>query len=273
MTSNVGQNYPYTSETRGRSRRDGRPARLRTGRSGRDAERRSDSARRERAVVGLEVPDAGLSGPPPRCRVRRREARRLRRLRRDLRQDLPALNDTRPAEPAEDLAASRRRVLVDGAGIAVSALGFGFVYGLSAREAGFSPIEAMAMSVIVFGGAAQFAAVGYVASGLAWPGDRAADRTAERPPPALLRCPRAVAARGAVRPSRGDGPSADRRVVRAVDRPLPAARADRRVGLLDRRGRLHVHPLEPRDPRRRRSSAARSPTRPVSASTSSSRRR
>jgi 4-azaleucine resistance transporter AzlC len=55
-------------------------------------------------------------------------------------------------------------------GIAVSALGFGFVYGLSAREAGFSPIEAVAMSVIVFGGAAQFAAVGYVTSGLAWPG-------------------------------------------------------------------------------------------------------
>lgn len=61
-------------------------------------------------------------------------------------------------------------MLVDAAGIAVSAMGFGFVYGLSAREAGFSPIEALAMSVIVFGGAAQFAAVGYVASGLAWPG-------------------------------------------------------------------------------------------------------
>lgn len=55
-------------------------------------------------------------------------------------------------------------------GIAISAAGFGFVYGLSAREAGFSPIEAVAMSVIVFAGAAQFAAVGYVASGLAWPG-------------------------------------------------------------------------------------------------------
>jgi 4-azaleucine resistance transporter AzlC len=55
-------------------------------------------------------------------------------------------------------------------GIAVSAAGFGFVYGLSAREAGFSPIEAVAMSTIVFAGAAQFAAVGYVASGLAWPG-------------------------------------------------------------------------------------------------------
>jgi 4-azaleucine resistance transporter AzlC len=48
-------------------------------------------------------------------------------------------------------------------------MGFGFVFGLSAREAGFSPLEAMAMSTIVFAGAAQFAAVGYVASGLAWP--------------------------------------------------------------------------------------------------------
>jgi len=68
------------------------------------------------------------------------------------------------------LAASRRRVLIDAMGIAVSAIGFGFVYGLSAREAGFSPIEVLAMSVLVFGGASQFAAVGYVASGLAWPG-------------------------------------------------------------------------------------------------------
>ncbi|MEX2184952.1 MAG: AzlC family ABC transporter permease [Chloroflexota bacterium] len=64
----------------------------------------------------------------------------------------------------------RRRLLTEALGIAVSAIGFGFVYGLSAREAGFSPIEAMAMSTIVFAGAAQFAAVGYVASGLAWPG-------------------------------------------------------------------------------------------------------
>jgi len=52
----------------------------------------------------------------------------------------------------------------------VSAVGFGFVYGLAARDAGFSPIEAMAMSALAFGGAAQFAAVGYVAGGLAWPG-------------------------------------------------------------------------------------------------------
>jgi predicted branched-subunit amino acid permease len=44
------------------------------------------------------------------------------------------------------------------------------VYGLSARTVGhFSPAETMAMSLIAFGGAAQFAAIGYVASGLAWP--------------------------------------------------------------------------------------------------------
>ena len=67
------------------------------------------------------------------------------------------------------LAESRRRLLMDGLGIAVAAVGFGFVYGLAAREAGFSPIEVVAMSTIVFGGAAQFAAVGYVVAGLAWP--------------------------------------------------------------------------------------------------------
>jgi branched chain amino acid efflux pump len=81
-----------------------------------------------------------------------------------VREDVPALTD------AAGVSASRRRLVADSAGIAVSALGFGFVYGLSARETGFSPIEAMAMSTIVFAGAAQFAAVGYVASGLAWPG-------------------------------------------------------------------------------------------------------
>src|SRR6478752_4695089 len=69
-----------------------------------------------------------------------------------------------------DLATARRRLWQESVGIAVSAAGFGFVYGLAARGAGFSPLEAMAMSVIVFAGAAQFAAVGYVASGLPWPG-------------------------------------------------------------------------------------------------------
>ena len=76
-----------------------------------------------------------------------------------MRQDLPALT----------LEQSRRRLIVDGIGIAVSAIAFGFVYGLAAETAGLSPIEAVAMSVIVFGGAAQFAAIGYIVGGLAWP--------------------------------------------------------------------------------------------------------
>lgn len=66
--------------------------------------------------------------------------------------------------------ASRRRLVIDGLGIAASAFAFGLVYGLAARNAGFSLVETVAMSVFVFAGAAQFAAVGYVAGGLAWPG-------------------------------------------------------------------------------------------------------
>lgn len=64
-----------------------------------------------------------------------------------------------------DVRELRVQLLKDSLGIMVSAAGFGLVYGLSAREAGFSPIEAGAMSVLVFAGAAQFAAVGYVAGG------------------------------------------------------------------------------------------------------------
>lgn len=68
------------------------------------------------------------------------------------------------------VADSRRRLVLDGVGIIASTAGFGLVYGLSARNAGFSLVEAVAMSVFVFAGAAQFAAVGYVVSGLPWPG-------------------------------------------------------------------------------------------------------
>ena len=71
---------------------------------------------------------------------------------------------------AAALAASRRRVAIDALGIAVSAGGFGFVYGLAARSAGFSPLEAGAMSLLVFAGASQFAAVGYVLGGFSWLG-------------------------------------------------------------------------------------------------------
>ena len=76
-----------------------------------------------------------------------------------------------PIDPAfPDRRSARRRLLLDALGILASAAGFGFVYGLSAREAGFSVIDAQAMSLFGFAGAAQFAAVGYVREGLPWVG-------------------------------------------------------------------------------------------------------
>jgi 4-azaleucine resistance transporter AzlC len=67
-----------------------------------------------------------------------------------------------------NLADSRRQLLRDSLGIMVSAGGFGLVYGLSARAAGFSPIEAGAMSLFLFAGASQFVAIGYVLGGFSW---------------------------------------------------------------------------------------------------------
>jgi len=55
------------------------------------------------------------------------------------------------------------------AGIVASAAGFGVVFGLTARGAGFSVVEAAAFSTIVFAGASQFAAAGMVAAGFGWP--------------------------------------------------------------------------------------------------------
>jgi 4-azaleucine resistance transporter AzlC len=68
------------------------------------------------------------------------------------------------------LHASRRRLVVDGVGMIASVAGFGLVYGLACRAAGFSPLEAGAMSTLVFAGASQFAAVGYVLGGFPWLG-------------------------------------------------------------------------------------------------------
>ena len=72
------------------------------------------------------------------------------------------------ATPLLDLRAGRRRLLLDIAGIAASVVGFGLVFGLAARNADYSVVEAMAMSLVVFAGASQFAAVGYVAAGMPW---------------------------------------------------------------------------------------------------------
>lgn len=64
--------------------------------------------------------------------------------------------------------AARRRLLTESLGIAVAVGAFGVVFGLSAREAGLSVLEASAMSVVVFAGASQFAALGYLSAGLPW---------------------------------------------------------------------------------------------------------
>ena len=66
MTSNVGQNYPYTSETE--ADRAARIAKLVAERDGLQAtlDAQADAGRRQRPMVGLEVPDEGLPGPPPR---------------------------------------------------------------------------------------------------------------------------------------------------------------------------------------------------------------
>jgi 4-azaleucine resistance transporter AzlC len=65
-------------------------------------------------------------------------------------------------------APSLRRLVLDALAMTASAVGFGVVYGLAARDAGFSIVEALAMSVFVLAGASQFAAVGLVAQGLPW---------------------------------------------------------------------------------------------------------
>ena len=100
MTSNVGQNYPYTSET--------------------EAERAAAVAALVAAHDGLadkitaettplddndrwwvwKCPTPGCPGLLHAAGYAAREARRLRRLRRDLRQDLPALTPDVPRWPA-----------------------------------------------------------------------------------------------------------------------------------------------------------------------------
>lgn len=76
----------------------------------------------------------------------------------------------RPDDPdAAELRGLRRRLAIESLGISLSAGAFGLVYGLAARSAGFSVVDAMAMSLLVTAGASQFAAVGLVAQAVPWP--------------------------------------------------------------------------------------------------------
>jgi predicted branched-subunit amino acid permease len=72
------------------------------------------------------------------------------------------------AEPGgSPLAAARRRLIIDAAGLSVSAIAFGLVYGLAARTADYSLVEMLAMSTFVLAGG-QFAAIGLIAGGVPW---------------------------------------------------------------------------------------------------------
>lgn len=62
----------------------------------------------------------------------------------------------------------RQALLLDSLGIALSTGGFGLVCGLAAHDAGFSVADMIAMSTLVYAGAAQFAAIGYVKAHTAW---------------------------------------------------------------------------------------------------------
>ncbi len=75
-----------------------------------------------------------------------------------------------PGDGPVDARAIRRKVVTDGVGITVSVVAFALVYGLAARQAGLSLVEGLAMSVIAFAGAAQFAALGLLAQGVPWLG-------------------------------------------------------------------------------------------------------
>ena len=90
---------------------------------------------------------------------------------RSTRSATPAAEPTsadRPRDPTA-LRSARRRLILDGAGLSVSAIAFGLVYGLAARTAGFSLLDMLAMSAFVLAGAAQFAAIGLVTGGVPWP--------------------------------------------------------------------------------------------------------
>jgi predicted branched-subunit amino acid permease len=67
-------------------------------------------------------------------------------------------------------ASVRRRLAIDAVGISASVFAFALVYGLAARDAGLSIVEAMAMSLLVLGGASQFAALGLISQGVPWIG-------------------------------------------------------------------------------------------------------
>ena len=68
-----------------------------------------------------------------------------------------------------ELAAARRRLVVDSLGIWASIIIVGTIFGFTARGGGLSLVEASALSSILFAGASQFAVLALLSGGAAWP--------------------------------------------------------------------------------------------------------
>ncbi len=59
-------------------------------------------------------------------------------------------------------------MLIDSIGIEVSGVGFALVYGVAAHAAGMSVFDVAVTSALVYAGGAQFAVLGYIATGAPW---------------------------------------------------------------------------------------------------------
>ena len=181
-----------------------------------------------RRSEGLEQLNLGLKARAVRDALRPRRPRALRS------STLPRVTG-RPAYAADAL------------GIGVATGVYGISFGVLAVGAGLSEAQACAMSLLVFTGGSQFAAVGVIGvRRLA--GDGGRQRAAARRPQRRLRpLARAAAARQLAAAGRR-GAARDRRDDRDGARAGGRARRARRV-LADRRERVRV--LEPRHARRR----------------------
>ncbi len=247
MTSNVSQNYPYTSESeadraatvqRLLSERDGLAATIEAGATPLDAQ--------DRWWV-WKCPTKGCDGPVAHLWIRGRQARPLRRVRRDLRKDLPALSPRTDGYGPSPQSLERResvdslcRRLAPRSTHGESPARPGRCHGhrrfgdrlrfrlRPVRARGWvlpdrSPRDERAR--VRWGVAVRRRGICRERAGLA--GDRAAYRVAECPSLAVLGGAGAVAVRCPVPAARRDGASPDRRGLRAsrsgtsVDSAIP----------------------------------------------------
>ncbi|MFN8621566.1 MAG: AzlC family ABC transporter permease [Chloroflexota bacterium] len=73
-----------------------------------------------------------------------------------------------PLGRPDPVEAARRQVRTGGVAVLASQAAFGVVFGLAAHDAGMPLGESVLMSLVVYAGAAQFAAAGLIASGAPW---------------------------------------------------------------------------------------------------------